>query len=169
MDPTEKEAPAVDAKRMETLLLARIAVFLLGLSLVISAIAPMVIDRVVTGKSPKTETILFSLLVLLVGWLFIALNPLMRREVRWAIWVAFLGAAALAGGGISMSTASGMRATDAFLIGLCCMVCLSSWRALLPSAAPRYQEDPAEEGGESASPQPTRIPPVRNSKMFLVR
>lgn len=168
MNPIEQETPAVDAKRMETLLLARIAVFLLGLSLVISAIAPMVIDRVVTGKSPKTETILFSMLVLLVGWLFIALNPLMRREVRWAIWVAFLGAAALAGGGISMSTASGMRATDAFLIGLCGMVCLSSWRALLP-VAPRRQEDPAEEDGEPASPQPARLPPVRNSKMFLVR
>jgi hypothetical protein len=162
-----------DPRRLQSLLFARLSIYLLGLTLMIAALAPMVINRLTTGSPPSASVISFSSGILLVGWLFIALGSLLGRQVRWAVWVSFLSAALLAGGGIAMSAASGLRATDVFVIGLSCMVCLACWRVMTTpvSDAPAIeapQPAPATPAPEAPAATP-KVPPVRNSKMFLVR
>ena len=60
-----------------------------GAALVVWGLAPAIVERVASGQMPRLQTLGLGSGALLVGFTFIGLHRLIRKNVRWALYAAF--------------------------------------------------------------------------------
>jgi 4-amino-4-deoxy-L-arabinose transferase-like glycosyltransferase len=93
--------PPHGARLSQRLVLAYTSCLCLGLALLLWSLARVIVERMLTGASPNRPTIALAGLTLLFGLTFVGLYRLIRRDVRWALWAAFVLALVLALAGIA--------------------------------------------------------------------
>ncbi len=89
---------------------AQLSCLAFGAGLLTWGLAPLVIQRLISGHPPPPASFAVAAVTLLFGVVFVGLAVLIRRQVRWAptaafslsliLLVATLGAAKFSGGGI---------------------------------------------------------------------
>lgn len=102
----------------------------LGLALVLWGLAPAAIERVVTGRAPDCRYFVAGGTTLLAGLVFIGLHRLIRREVGWALWIAFVVASLLTVGASAISLAYSPRGMSVFPLIFAGWTTLTTWLAL---------------------------------------
>lgn len=122
--------------------LAPIACLCLGMSMIFWAVAAAAVERVISGHQPTLLTIVLNSLVVLVALIFIGLNLLIRREVRWALPTAF--GLSLSLFLISVGAAYLLRTyiANTYLIIMTLATVCATWLALGGNSAPQNQARP---------------------------
>mgnify|MGYP000493729813 CR=1 FL=1 len=114
----------------QRLTFAHTACLCLGLALILWGLAPAAIERIVTGRAPDIHYLLAGSTTMTVGAAFIGLHWLIRRNVRWALWLAFLAASALTAGACAISFIYSPRGVSVFPLIFAGWTMLTSWLAL---------------------------------------
>lgn len=112
------------------LLFGQTSCLLFGLGLILWALAPVVVARVISGQPPSVESLALNLVSFLMAVTFIGLHLLIKRRVRWAAWSAFLISCVVVGAGVAVSFATGFHFNSAFLLMLSTVTCFGSWLAI---------------------------------------
>jgi lysylphosphatidylglycerol synthetase-like protein (DUF2156 family) len=112
---------------------AQAACLCFGIALVIWGFAPAIVERLVTGSVPSWRPLALGAGSVLVGLTFIGLQCLISRGLRWALWVAFLLALALATAGVALTLCPGTPRASIFSLILAASVTVGSWLALAES------------------------------------
>ena len=114
----------------DSLLYANAACLFLGVGMIFWGIAPDVVERLVTGKTPALNTLLLNSATFILGLAFIGMHVLLKRGIRWAAWAAFSTSAILASAGLALITSTGVQLVSSFLVLLSASTCFSSWLAI---------------------------------------
>lgn len=77
-------------------LFAQTSCLCMGIALVVWSLAPVVVNRLVSGDPPRGLELLSAGIALAVGCMFIGFQRLIRRGVRWGAWSAFALSLAIA-------------------------------------------------------------------------
>lgn len=82
--------------QQQNLMMAAVSCVILGVGLMLWGIAPLLIERLATGR-PPTINIMTAVngLVMLLGVCFLGLALLIPHMIRWACWTAYIGALVL--------------------------------------------------------------------------
>ncbi len=102
----------------------------LGIALVMWGLAPVILDRVVTRDAPRGQALVVSSFTVLIGFVFIGLQLLIRRRIRWAMWTAFAGSLMLCTLATVLAMAPLAVRPGLFAIVLPGATTVTSWMAL---------------------------------------
>ncbi|QOJ15071.1 MAG: hypothetical protein HRU75_10630 [Planctomycetia bacterium] len=104
-------APNEFVKTRASIVYAHASCLCLGLALIFWGLAPAIIERIVTSRSPDWLVMTAGAASIITGALFVGLHGFIRRGARWAVWTGFVTALVLLGGWFVAS----MTAPDRFL------------------------------------------------------
>lgn len=118
------------------LLLAEVSCLLLAIGMILGGLAPIVIDRLLTGKPQPLQAFAVSLGGFLVACIFLGVVVLIRQRRLWSLWVAY---------GLSvtmflMSVASillGAPFASSYLLAVSAITAFATWLALETNVAGR--------------------------------
>jgi 4-amino-4-deoxy-L-arabinose transferase-like glycosyltransferase len=113
-----------------SLLLGQTACLCLGLGLIVWGLAPAVFERIITGHTPPLELLAMNGFVLALGVAYVAMQAFIRRRRRWAAWLAFALSVVLAGCGVAVVLATGMRVANTFLLVISALTAFATWLAI---------------------------------------
>ena len=114
----------------QRLLYAHLSCLCLGLALLLWGLAPAIVDRVLTGRSPSFQTLALDSLTILVGLTFIGLHRLIRGGVRWALWTAFIAALVFTTAAVGASVYPGGFRPSLFPLIFAAGTTLTTWLAI---------------------------------------
>lgn len=80
----------IDLPTQQALMYAGASCLCLGMCLVVWGLVPAILERTISGTTPRVVTFLSGSISFLVGGSFLGLCVLIRRSVRWALSAAFL-------------------------------------------------------------------------------
>lgn len=148
-----------------SLLLGQISCLCLGVGLIIWGLAPAVIERVVTGHTPSLDLLATNSLLLALGAVYVLMQVFIRRRRNWAAWFAFTLSVLLAGGGVAIIVATGMRFASTFLLMISAITALATWLAI--DAISWYGRVEREErAAEAERAQREQLRKERGNQMF---
>lgn len=110
--------------------LARMSCLGLGVALLLWSLAPAVVERILTREAPRAQTLVLSSLTFLVGFAFLGLHALIGRGLRWALWVTFVLALAIATAGVAATIALPASMPGLFSLILAAATATTTWLAL---------------------------------------
>lgn len=130
-----------------SVLLAQVSCLCFGLGLTAWGLAPAVLERLITGKTPSLDMLIVNSFLFAVGGTFVMTHVLIRRRVRWAGWLAFVLSVMLAGGSVAVMLATGMQIGSTFLLLMSTVTAFAAWLAI--GALDELEQDEPFEFGSS--------------------
>jgi hypothetical protein len=102
----------------------------MGIGLLIWALAPAMLERLITGHRPHSSTLLQGVSTFVCGALYFAYVAALRRRVYWVLWAAFLNSVILAAFAVAL-TMFEVTAVSAFLLIFAGVTVLMTWLAMV--------------------------------------
>jgi hypothetical protein len=127
-------------KSADNLIFAHSTCLFLGVGLVMWSVAPILIERMVSGMTPSLNHIFSDVAASLLGFAFIGLHVLIRRGVRWAFWMTFGLTAIMTTAGLALTTLHGIQMISTCLLMLSACACYASWLAIITRSRRAMQE-----------------------------
>lgn len=118
------------------LLLAEVSCLLLAFGMLVTGLAPVVIDRLITGKPQPVQALALNLGGFLVACIFLGVVVLIRQRRLWSLWVAY----ALSVTMFLVSVASvllGAPFASTYLLAVSAITAFATWLALETNVAGR--------------------------------
>lgn len=124
------DKPKAEWKPEHSIVYAQACCLCLGFALLVWAVAPMVVERMVTGDPPRWQTIASNGVVIWLGVTYLVLNQMVRRRIRWAAWIAFLLALLICSLSVAMALFGDTQGVASFLIVLSACTSVANWFAI---------------------------------------
>ena len=114
----------------QTLRMARLACFALGVALVLGGLAPAIVQRMVTGHAPGLDAYAASIPPFVLGGLCLWFQRPVGRGRRWALWSAFVLTVVLMAAVLGAWLVGEGDQVPAYVVVLTAGTMLSTWLGL---------------------------------------
>ena len=115
------DAAKTDTQTTHVVIWAHASCLTFGCAMIVWGLAPCVLQRIVSGNTPTTDSLALAAVPTLLGLLLATLALLIRRGVTWALWTS-LGLSVsllIATLGISLWNGSGLQSVFSLLLASC--------------------------------------------------
>jgi len=119
-----------ELKIRQALRLAQVACMFLGTALLLWGLAPAIVQRVVSGRTPPSATFTMGAVTMVLGVGFLTLSVLISRALIWALWATVLLAFGLVFAAVTTALVNGTGLPSLAPLLLAGGTAVTSWLAI---------------------------------------
>lgn len=130
----------------------------MGIGLVLWGLAPLLIERLVTGKAPHASLLATNGVIFAMGAAFVTFHAYIRAERIWAAWASFALSSLIGGASVAIVISTAGQSASLLMLLLPAQTAIASWLAigaLMQAQAAAQREAHPSSGARKVAPPHT--------------